>query len=343
MLKYTPMANIGRYSMYYDRTLSSEFSKLIEPNGSLSWLFTFVKGHDDLDFLIGKNNKKDQKEWISIYRGLTRILRIRPTSNAQTIIIDAHDKYKNMLSNLYGKDKDVNVNFQDDLSTLITQIKENPEFDKYYNNKKEGYYQNALSRKYGICGGPDTDFVIIDKEAEVGYEDQKEKDKLFSLIQKPYIDLKRNISIEDAVKYGEHLEEKPSGKSLDFLALDKEGNILLIEFKHGSNTSGIYLSPLQIGLYYDIFKSLPNGYLDEAVNNMLNQKQKIGLINPKWKAPKKIKDIIPVLVISEYNYRSTAKSKFDEILQITRTRQGEGFLSNLRTYNFLGNGLSELK
>jgi len=319
--------------MYYDRTLSSEFSKLIEPGGSLRWLFEFVKGKKDLDFLIGKN---DKKEWISIYRGLTRILSIYPKKrNPQEIIIDAHDKYKNILSNLYGKDKNVNVNFQNDISKLIEQIENESNFHRYYNNEKEGYYQNELSRQYGICGDANTDFVIIDKEAEVGYKDEKEKNDLFGPFQKQYIGFKKNISIENAVKFGKNLEKKPIGKSLDFLALDKEGNILLIEYKHGSNTAGIYLSPLQIGLYYDIFNSLRREGLDEAVNKMLNQKQKIGLINPGWKAPKILKDIIPILIISEYNYKSTAKSKFDQILLMTRgMKRDQKFLSNLKKYNY---------
>jgi hypothetical protein len=124
--------------------------------------------------------------------------------------------------------------------------------------------------------------------------------------------------------------------------LDKEGNILLIEFKHGTNTSGIYLSPLQIGLYYDIFKNYSKKNLEVAVFTMLAQKQKIGLINPNWAKPNCIKDLIPVLIISEYNDKSSAKIKLDEILQFISSQYGIGFLNNLQTYNFaIENGLSE--
>jgi len=324
--------------MYYDRTLSPEFSKLIEHDGSLRWLFEFVRKRDDLDFLIGKNT---EKEWISIYRGLTRILSISPTKNPQTIIIDADPKYKHMSSNLYGE-KSVNDNFQNDILLLIAQIEKCHQFDRYYKNKKEGYYQNMLSRKYGICGGPDIDFVIIDKEAVVGYIDEDEKNKLFSPIQCKYRQIQKVISAKNPVRYGKDLAKKAIGNELDFLALDKGGNILLVEYKHGSNTSGIYLSPLQIGLYYDIFKSLSREELDKSILKMLAQKQKIGLINPEWETPPKLIDIIPTLVISEYNYKSTAHDKFIEILQITRTLQGNGFLNNLRMYNFtIKNGLSE--
>ena len=333
--------------MYYDRTLKTGFSKLIEPNGSLRWLYDFVKKRDDLDFQIGKsgslgnNGAHGKKEWISVYRGLTRILAINPTRDPNIIKLDAAHSYKVMMPNLYGN-KTISYNFQSDIDLLINEITKNKKFDRYYNNKKEGFYQNVLSRKFGICGDPTSDFVIIDKEAVVGYKDQNEKNVLFNPIQKQYKQLQKLISAQDPKRFGKDLGKKAIGNELDFLALDKEGNILLIEYKHGTNTSGIYLSPLQIGLYYDIFTSLPRQQLDLAVYAMFDQKQKIGLINTVWVRPTKLRDIIPVLIISEYNYKSTAKIKFDEISQITRSVQGTGFLKHLQTFNFtMKNGLTQ--
>lgn len=323
--------------MYYNRTISDGLASLLENGGELRWLFDFVNNHKELDFLIGKNNSK---EWISIYRGLTRIISILPINNT-TIFIAAADKYKNISPNLYGQ-KSVNENFQNDIENLIAQIEQNSQFDRYFKNKKEGYYQNELSKLYGICGSPYTDFVIIDKEAVIGYFDQAEKNILLGNIQQKYKQLQREISILNPIRYGKDLGKKAIGNELDFLALDKDGNILLIEYKHGTNTSGIYLSPLQIGMYYDIFTSFPKDELGRAVFYMLEQKQKIGLINPNWKKPNCIKDIIPVLIISEFNYKSSAKTKFDEILQFTRNQLGSSFLHNLQTYNFtMKNGLSK--
>ena len=132
------------------------------------------------------------------------------------------------------------------------------------------------------------------------------------------------------------MEEKPIGNELDFLALDSTGNILLIEYKHGGggNTAGIYKSPLQIGLYYDLFTKLNRDDLNKAVYEMLDQKQRIGLIHPDWEKPKKLAKIIPVLIISEFNYKSSAKEKFNEILEFVREKTGSEFLHNLKTYNY---------
>jgi hypothetical protein len=324
--------------MKYNRKISGSFSSLIEKGGEMRWLYDFVRNHKELDFLIGKN---ESEEWISVYRGLSRIITISPTSNHKIIKIDGAEAYKAILPELYGN-KSVIQNFQNDIENLIAQIELNSQFDRYYTNKKEGYYQNEFSKIYGICGSPDTDFVIIDKEAVIGYSNQAEKDIRLGNIQQKYKQLQREISALNPERYGKDLGKKAIGNELDFLALDKDGNILLIEYKHGTNTSGIYLSPLQIGLYYDIFTMYrKDNKLEIAVFEMLEQKQKIGLINPNWKKPNGIKDIIPVLIISEFNYKSSAKTKFEEIIQFTRTQLGSSFLNNLQTFNFtMKNGLS---
>ncbi|ODS29924.1 MAG: hypothetical protein SCARUB_04976, partial [Candidatus Scalindua rubra] len=47
-----------------------------------------------------------------------------------------------------------------------------------------------------------------------------------------------------------------------------------------------------------------------------------------------ISGIIPVLIISEYNYRSSAKSKYQEVLDFVRVKKGSDFLKNIVTYNY---------
>ena len=176
--------------MYYNRTISDPFSKLIEDGGSLRWLFDFVKEREDLDFLIGKTKSN---EWISVYRGLTRIIRIQPhKGGVNYICLDAADKYKHMASDLgldiYGA-KPPTFQFQEDLERLIEKTAADAKLDKYYVNRKEGYYQNVLSRKYGVCGKSDDEFVIIDKESVIGYANQDQKDSLFGASQKKYKEL----------------------------------------------------------------------------------------------------------------------------------------------------------
>ena len=316
--------------MNYNRKISSTYSSLIEEGGEMRWLYDFVKGNNELDFLIGKNKSK---EWISVYRGLSRVLTITKTEVTDIVKLDGAKAYKNILPKLYGE-KSTSIIFKKDLEHLLSVVSKDEKFDRYYKNKKEGYYQNILSRKYGICGNKNDDFVVVDKEAVVGYLNQKEKDTEIHKLQPKYKQLQKDISLKNSKRYGKNNDKKSVGNELDFLALDKNGNILLIEYKHGTNTSGIYLSPIQIGMYYDIFNNIPRKDLEKAVFEMLIQKQKLGLICPNWVIPEKIKDIIPVLIISEYNYKSSEKTKFDEIIAFSRTKLGLDFLKSLQTFNF---------
>ncbi len=319
--------------MNYNRKLSDSFCSLIKENGDLRWLFDFVKKREDLDLLLVKNKSG---EAISVYRGLSRIIKITTKKRSPNkIYIDGAKSYKDCFKELYGE-KDVSCNFKKEIELLLEKVEGQEYFNRYYNNKKEGYYQNILSRKYGILGNDNDDFVIIDKEAIISYKNQEEKNNYFGKAQQRYKQLQGKISDKNPTRFGKDLENKSIGNELDFLALDQAGNILLIEYKHGTNTSGIYLSPLQIGLYYDIFEGYSKKKLEEAVFEMLKQKQEIGLINPNWKRPKSIKSIIPILIISEYNEKSSAKEKFNEIMKFTREQKefGEDFLKNIRTFNF---------
>lgn len=323
--------------MYYNRTISTDLAKLISPDGQLRWLFEFVKSRNDLDFLIQKNKSK---ECISIYRGLTKILSIQLRGKQSLIKISGDKKYKNLCPELFEEKNSTGLS-QDSINRLIDKIASTKTLSGYYENKKEGYHQSIFSRKFGILSQANSDFVILDKEAVIGYKDKNEKDSSFGPVQKKYKLLQEKISKINAAEYGSHLETKSIGNEVDFIGVDKEGNILLVEYKHGINTSGIYLSPLQIGLYYDLFKSFSIEMLKYSLDSMLKQKKSIGLINPLWKQVS-FKSIIPVLVISEYNKLSSAKNKFEEIMNICREEHGSQFLRNLKIFNYTqDNGLTD--
>lgn len=294
--------------MYYNRTLSSEFEDLLKI-GELNWLIDYVKDREDLDILIGKNNKI---EYCSIYRGTTRILLIeKAISKNSKFKIKASAKYKIIAPDIFsGNICDVT---KDNLEKLRSIVAEDCRFDRYYNNKKEGWYQNMYARKYGILSHAGSEFVVVDKESVVGYDSEKEQDEQFKPLQESYKIIRQNLSNSNPFRFGA-LEKKALGSELDLLALDKNGNILLLELKHGSNTSGIYLAPFQIGLYYDVFNKLDKKILYDAVFEMLKQKQRLGLISPEWKIPNKIGEIKALLVIGNFNKASSSLTKYYEVI-----------------------------
>lgn len=115
--------------MYYNRTISTDFEDLLK-SGHFSWIIPYVKKHEDLDILIGRNKSM---EFCSVYRGLSRILRIyRPISKKQkygNFKWDAADKYIAMYS-----DPKVSLEqlCEDDIEKVRRQIEKTPEFTRYY-------------------------------------------------------------------------------------------------------------------------------------------------------------------------------------------------------------------
>ena len=183
----------------------------------MRWLFDLVKSREDLDFLIGANKTT---EWISVYRGLSRVLTVKKSKKSEKIVIDGDKAYRSLQPDLFTEDI-LTIDFSDRIIKLINKIEECPKFRRYYSNMKEGYYQTELSRKHGICGTKDSSFVIIDKEAVIGYEDRIKKDEIFGEFQKSYKRLQADISKLNPERYGKDLSKKSIGNELDFLALDK--------------------------------------------------------------------------------------------------------------------------
>ena len=262
--------------MYYDRLLSDDFEKLFKKDGKLSWLIPYIKRTDDLDILIGKSGNQ---EYCSIYRGTSRIAKITKSKNKYRVT--AADSYKKLGVNLYGDLDDGNFN-ETNLECLRQEVQNNTKFDRYYNNIKEGYYQNMFQRHYGIEATCESLKLIVDKEVVIGYKDRNEKNKLFGKEQDKYKQCKHNLQNSNRKKYGKPSKDDSLGNELDLLALDTDGNIHLMELKDGRSTSGIYMSPFQIGLYKRIFDKID---IKETIKKMIEQKQRIGLLPKDWIIP----------------------------------------------------------
>lgn len=284
--------------MYYDRVMSDDIANLL--SGKYQWIIDFVKGRKDLDFQTGSNK---QTSWVSIYRGTSRIFRI--VDNLKGIIyIDAAQKYLELEKDLYDNPS------SQLFSSLIEKIKtyKSPEgksvgkntLARYFDNHREGYHQNNISRKYGICGKPETEFIVVDKEAVIGFKnDEIRKTKLdeFSL---PYKEISRKILAANESRFPSKLGNANFGNECDFIVLTKSGELILMELKDYQDTQKIYLSPFQISMYCDIFNRYDEeskGAFRETILAMVKQKQELGLLNPLWTVPEKITKISAALVV----------------------------------------------
>lgn len=285
--------------MYYNRELWPIIVSLLKEE--YRWLVDYVKEKKDLDFQTGSN--KDQS-WVSVYRGTSRLFRIISCGKGKRFNLDANKKYMNLEPDLYKKPSKALF------ESLIEKIKtheciEGPNkgkktFDRYFDNKKEGYHQNNISRRYGICGRKDDEIIIVDKEAVIGFiNDNVRKAKLNSFSQ-PYRELAREIMELDGSCFPSKLDEISLGNECDFIVLTKEGELILMELKDFRDTQKIYLSPFQISMYCDIFNHFDaesEGEFRKTILKMIKQKQELGLLNSAWSIPQEITKISAALVV----------------------------------------------
>ena len=116
--------------------------------------------------------------------------------------------------------------------------------------------------------------------------------------------------------FGKADENGILGNELDLIVLDKDGYIHLMELKKGSNTSGIYMSPFQIGLYHRLFKSFNKEELKENIRSMIEQKKRLGLINPDWTIPEIQNRFMPELIICHRIMHSSCyPQKYNRVIE----------------------------
>lgn len=289
--------------MYYDRVIRDETVSLINKNGPFCWLIDYVKNRADLDFQTGSNKSCT---WISVYRGTGCIFKLMGKKRGG-YSITAHKKYKSLNPYFFTNQS------PSSLSTLISQIPSINSLSRYYDNKKEGYYQNLISRRYGLLGKNDDNFIIVDKEFVFGYKDKKSKQSFLESLKDKYKQLQKEFSLKKG--FPSKLGEMSLGNEFDFIALSKSGDIILIELKDHSDTQKIYLSPFQVGMYSDICNEYINFHgtkLYDTLIQIAKQKQEIGLLNSDWKLPNRFNGIKAAIVIGG-KHSTEAARKYQEV------------------------------
>lgn len=290
--------------MYYNRTIKPELESLIM--GEYSWLIDEVYSHDELDFQIGSNKSKT---CFSIYRGTSRILSIY--SNG---VVDAEKAYKKIYLDFYENPSKKNFDI------LLDRINKDPYFGRYYVNasgeKKEGYYQNLISKRYSLKCESEDELLIIDKECVLGYANKIVKEKRLEPIRDKYDSLIRDIKSKYPT-WSKNFEQ--TGEEFDFVALTKSGDILVLELKRCKDGTKTYLSPLQAGKYEDIIRMYMDEFYEDfnrAVHEMIEQKKRMNIIVPAWNIPEKLSGKIKSAVIVGGSASKEVKERYKIVRSI---------------------------
>jgi len=178
---------------------------------------------------------------------------------------------------------------------------------RYYRNRQEGYWQNRLCVRYGRRWTRADEWLVMDRECVVGFNHAKERETFYSGIKMPYQRVKDQLQKADTAQWGRP-DGKAFGDELDLLAINRSGDLVAIELKHGSNSSGIYWGPLQVGVYQDAFFKVL-GSIRGQVRGLVAQKIALGLLPADAGSlleASLLTRVEPILAVAEPNDRSKA-------------------------------------
>lgn len=309
---------------YYQRAMNEYLVQKL--NQDFKWLINYVIEHKELDFQTGSD--RDGNSWFSVYRGASRILRIWGGKKG-IISYDADKTYKEKAGGNELIEKFNTETREDELKKALDEYLKRIDdskdiFGRYYvtssGEKKEGYYQNLISRRYSFESKNDNPFFIIDKEFVLGFINRKAKDdwnkeikkeiqKCLSAFVKEY---NGRLPREIRERQRDHYDE------VDFLALNWDGDIIIMELKQ-NDPSKTAFSPIQLGSYYRQFKKFleedkENDYMSvyKNIRIMIEQKISLGMIKiPDGQTlPSKLTGVIKAyLIVGENNTISSEQKK----------------------------------
>lgn len=168
--------------------------------------------------------------------------------------------------------------------------------------RKEGYWQNRMACRFGTAETPlGSELVIIDREAVLGFDTREQKRDFYGPIFDKYSGYKNEMKKLDPGEFGApNLDNNRFGDKCDFLALDKEGNLICIELKEGSNYPGIYWGLLQTNAYGEAFTQAFT-QIRRDVGELVAQKERLGLLpagTMESLAPNGLKKVRAILAIA---------------------------------------------
>ncbi|MCE1227725.1 MAG: hypothetical protein LWW87_14775 [Geobacteraceae bacterium] len=152
--------------------------------------------------------------------------------------------------------------------------------DRYFKNMKEGYWSNRLSIAYGRNWKPENEWLIIDRESVLGFDNVDDKNNFFTKYKDAVQSIKNMLQQSAPRVWGrpnEKTDDYDFGDELDFLAIGPKNQLVCIELKHGTYTSGIYWGPLQAAVYREVFSSQLDRISTDIIT-MVRQRVELGLL-----------------------------------------------------------------
>lgn len=272
-------------SCRYDRTIGDEFAEKLLPGNEYHFLIDTrsiqLADPYSLDVQLRENNT------IMVYHGTTRIIKCRWSLREKRLCFTSahkrseacHGLFK-VLTGLQGGGHEIEKTYGAFIKAVLESLRSGGRKGQYYNNQREGYWQNRLCIYFGGPDWtPDREWLIVDREVVVGFGNRSEKGSFYEGLCPHYYDIQMGLRDRNR-----NLWTKPNANKkpdeLDMLAIDSKGKLLCIELKHGNNAAGIYWAPFQVGMYHEAYKRALT-HVKEGVRKQINQKIDFGLLPPE--------------------------------------------------------------
>jgi hypothetical protein len=304
-------------TMRYDRKLSDDCCDWLGPSGPLSFLLSdfrlwALEDRFALDVQFRPGNE------LKYYHGTTALLTVRLNPRTPVMALSADKAYSDAKG--YARVcRTWSLADAAELESLLpAYFQSGVELakDRYYRNRKEGFWQNRLALAFGPEWNRDREWLILDREAVIGFPSDAERAAIQNPICQTYLAVREHLQGEDPKAFGQP-DSKSLGNEVDFLGLGRRGELLCIELKHGSNASGIYWGPLQVAVYRDIFKRAIGEAADD-IHQLLLQKIRLGLLpreaEERWPAGGP-SEVVPILAVAMPNDASECWRLLDRVMR----------------------------
>ncbi|MHB0979828.1 MAG: hypothetical protein ACYC5Q_07160 [Thermoleophilia bacterium] len=332
--------------MRYNRALAPAFLALLLPTAPLgAFLHGLVVAEFrgtglTLDLHLRESND------VMLYLGSTRLLLLRYQPRTNTLWPSA-DAYYMGQDSWQFKPPYARTEVADLVAALalyLASVEVNP---RHYS--KEGALQNRLSYRFGPGRRSPDDWVVVDREVVLGYQNQAEKAAEWEPIKERAKAVGRKIPGHGSHNFGSTFERFSAGDELDLLVwVPGESRFLIVELKDGSDNTGVYKSPLQVAVYTAAWRHFAQKQPKEFLTSLrvlLSQKRALGLIACKFPMPDResLRALHPALIIQEPNTRSRSWRIIDTVRDVIdrewpREAQPDGdlepsILTGLRIYS----------
>ena len=312
----------------YNRTLSEDVKRALVKDSAWHFLIADIEGLSVDRFALDIQIREDNE--IMYYHGTTRLLSVKFSNNAKTKVWfatasadeayggypECSKEYSSLMKKPWPlKDAIVFKNaWQAYLEAALKGVK-----PQYYSNKQEGYWQNRLCIQFGPFWTPNDEWLVIDRECVIGFDNTPEKEKHYAEAKQSFSAIKCKLQHDNPAQWGQP-DDKSFGDEVDMLAINKSGELVVIELKHGKNTSGIYWGPLQVGTYYQAFKTALLA-IKEEIRAVALQKIDLGLLPSSARERVKTATLdlaTPVLAIADPKPKSRCWTKMPKVNELVK-------------------------